>query len=213
MGLFITFEGIEGSGKTTQFELLKSYLEKMGRSVLAIREPGGSALGERIREILLNSGGVGICPVSELFLYEACRAELVRDVIGPALKNNKTVICDRFTDSTVAYQGFGRGIGIKDIELVNNMAAEGIKPDITFLLDMDPCAGLERAWKRINSTDAGVNREDRFEKEDLEFHSRVRQGYLRLAAAEPERIKVIDGARDARLIHGAICAVVDKIIR
>ncbi|MEK6530927.1 MAG: dTMP kinase [Deltaproteobacteria bacterium] len=213
MGLFITFEGIEGSGKTTQFELLKSYLEKMGRSVLAIREPGGSVLGERIREILLNSGGVGICPVSELFLYEACRAELVKDVIGPALKSNKTVICDRFIDSTIAYQGFGRGIGIKDIERVNNMAAGGVAPDVTFLLDMDPGAGLERAWKRINATNTGINREDRFEKEGLEFHSRVREGYLRLSMAEPERIKVIDGARDVRLVHGDICAVVDKIIR
>ncbi len=213
MGLFITFEGMEGSGKSTQFELLKSYLEQRGSNVLAVREPGGSVLGERIREMLLNSAGFGICPVSELFMYAACRAELVNDVIAPALKDNKIVLCDRFTDSTVAYQGFGRGIGLKDIECVNSIAAYGMKPDMTILLDIDAGQGIKRAWQRINSTNAGANREDRFEKEEMEFHERVRQGYLKIAGAEPGRIRVIDGEREISLIHSDIRGIVDEMLR
>ncbi len=200
---FITFEGIEGCGKSTQMELLKSFLEKKGRKVLAVREPGGTALGERVRAILLDSKQEPVDAWAELFLYEACRAQLVKNVIRPALEAGKTVICDRFTDSTVAYQGFGRGLDIKTIEGLNRLATGGLKPDITFLIDCDIEVGLERALSRIKEKKGA--REDRFEKEDLAFHGRVRDGYLSIAVNDPGRVRVIAAARDIASIHEEIC--------
>ncbi len=230
MGFFITIEGIEGAGKSTQMALLKEYLEKRGKKVLALREPGGTLVGEKLRAILLNTHeGETIDPLTELFLYEACRVALVRNVIKPALDAGKTVICDRFTDSTIAYQGFGRGIDIKAIETLNSLASAGVVPDITLLLDIAPEQGLKRAFKRINAK-AGLDdkhvealekqydrdfglKEDRFEKEPLEFHKKVRVGFLQMAEKEPERFKVIDGSLPADEIHGKIRGVMERLMK
>ncbi|MBI5970471.1 MAG: dTMP kinase [Deltaproteobacteria bacterium] len=205
---FITFEGVEGCGKSTQVELLKGYLEKKGFKVLLVREPGGTRLGEKVRAILLNSEGDGMAPLTELFLYEACRAELVEKVIAPALKRGVFVICDRFVDSTVAYQGFGRGLKT-DIPLLNKLASNGLTPDVTFLLDLDPEIGLKRARKRISKT---ALKEDRFEKESLDFHKRVRKGFLKIAADTPKRVRVISGDGGIPLIHNAICDIINKSV-
>ena len=213
MGLFITFEGIEGCGKTTQAGMLRDYLEGRGVSVLLVREPGSTEKGERIREILLNTEGEGLNPWAELFLYEASRAQLISTVIVPALEEGKVVISDRFTDSTLAYQGYGRGLDIDAIASLNRWASLGITPNLTFLIDCTPLVGLQRAWGRINSrATPGKHKEDRFEKEDLEFHQRVREGYLKIAEAQPQRIRLIDGERDVDTIHREICSIVDKYI-
>lgn len=208
VGGFITFEGIEGCGKSTQIELLKTYLEKKGLKVLPVREPGGTHLGERVRAILLNSEGDGMAPLTELFLYEACRAELVEKVIAPALKSGLFVICDRFSDSTVAYQGFGRGLST-DIVLLNKLASNGLTPDVTFLLDLDPEIGLKRAMKRINSK-SGL-KEDRFEKESLDFHKKVRQGFIKIAKDDPKRVRVIAADKEIPSIHKDICDIITKM--
>lgn len=233
MAIFITFEGVEGCGKSTQAALLKGHLEASGRKVVAVREPGGTLLGEKIRSILVSSEGAGMSPLTELFLYEACRAELVQKVIRPALDAGVDVICDRFCDSTLAYQGWGRGLDISAIKRLNSIATGGLVPSVTFLLDCPPEVGLSRALKRMcgdgsgsgfgNGTGDGSGSgsgsgfgdgtgdgsgEDRFEKEALSFHSNVRRGFLELAALEPDRIRVIDSNRDISLIHNEICDIV-----
>lgn len=208
MGFFITFEGIEGCGKSTQLELLKAHLERKGRSVLGVREPGGTLLGERVRSVLLNGNEEGIDPWAELFLYEACRAQLVARVIRPALAEGKVVLCDRFFDSTLAYQGFGRGLDAGKIEGLNALATGGLVPDLTFLVDCAEDVGLKRAWARINAS-AGA-REDRFEKEELAFHRRVREGFLAIAKAAP-RVKVIDGSREISTVHREICDIIEGV--
>lgn len=154
-GFFITFEGVEGCGKSTQMELLKGWFEERGEKVLAVREPGGTKLGEKVRAILLNSQGESIDPWAELFLYEACRAQLVSNVIRPALLKGLTVICDRFTDSTIAYQGYGRGLDTGAILSANALATGGLTPGVTLLIDCDPEVGLRRAWKRIEAGSPG----------------------------------------------------------
>ncbi len=214
MGLFITFEGIEGSGKSTQIELLKGYLEGRGLPVTALREPGGTALGEQVRGILLNDAdGRRIEPMAELYLYEACRAELVEEVIRPALSEGRTVICDRYVDSTVAYQGYGRGLDIDSVMAINKSAVAGVMPDITIVLDMEPAPGIERALTRIEERKlGGASAEDRFEKEALDFHSRVRDGYLKIAEAEPERVRVVDGSGEIPSIHKEICDIIGVVI-
>ncbi len=227
MGFFITFEGIEGSGKTTQMEMLKDHLEWKEKEVVAVREPGGTVLGERIRAILLNierekesldedgdedeAEAEGLDPLAELFLYEACRAQLIVHVIRPALKEDKIVICDRFIDSTVSYQSFGRGLDIKGVRPLNKWACRGVVPDVTFVIDCTPEVGLKRALKRIAANDTGP-REDRFEREDIEFHRRIRDGYLFLAKEEPARIRLVNGERDIEVIHKEICDIIEKSI-
>ena len=208
MGFFITFEGIEGCGKSTQLELLKAHLEKKGRAVFSVREPGGTLLGERVRSVLLNGTEEGIDPWAELFLYEACRAQLVAKVIRPALAQGKVVLCDRFFDSTLAYQGFGRGLDVEKIEGLNALATGGLVPDLTFLVDCAEEVGLKRAWARINAS-AGA-REDRFEKEELAFHRRVRDGFLEIARAAP-RVKVVDGSREISTVHGEIRDIIEGV--
>ena len=208
MGFFITFEGIEGCGKSTQLELLKAHLERKGRAVLSVREPGGTLLGERVRSVLLNGTEERIDPWAELFLYEACRAQLVARVIRPALAEGKVVLCDRFFDSTLAYQGFGRGLDAGKIEGLNALATGGLVPDLTFLVDCAADVGLKRAWARINAS-AGA-REDRFEKEELAFHRRVREGFLAIAGAAP-RVKVIDGSREISTVHREICDIIEGV--
>lgn len=209
MGFFITFEGIEGCGKTTQVELLKGYLEKKGKEVLKLREPGGTALGEKVRAILLNSEAEPIDPWAELFLYEACRAQIVSNVIRNALGEGKIVICDRFTDSTIAYQGYGRGLDVGSIASLNEMATGGLKPGLTILVDCDPEVGLKRAWSRIEVTSGA--KEDRFEKEDIIFHKKVREGFLKIAAQEPQRVRVVRGEAEIPSIHKEICDIIEKM--
>ena len=209
-GFFITFEGVEGCGKSTQVSLLKTYLGSLGRDVVALREPGGTMLGEAVRPILVNSSKEPIDPWAELFLYEACRAQLVKNVIRPALlKEGTIVICDRFIDSTIAYQGYGRGLDLEDIADMNFLATGGLVPDLTILLDVDAEAGLKRASARMDS--AGGLREDRFEKEAVEFHRKVRQGFLELACVYP-RFALVDGQREIPSIHKEICGIInDKV--
>ncbi len=201
MSLFITFEGIEGCGKTTQIGHLTSYFKKNQRPFLLTREPGGTQVGEKIRQILLSSDTIGIEPMAELFLYVAARIEHYRQVIAPARREGKVVLCDRFADATTVYQGFGRGLDLAWIEEIHARALENIKPDLTFLLDLPVEVGLKRAWKRLEKDQT---REDRFEKEALEFHRRIREGYLTLARKEPHRILVLDGMKDEQTLHREI---------
>jgi len=183
---FITVEGCEGCGKSTQSVLLKKYLENKGFKVILTREPGGSIVAEQVRNILLNPK-LKISPLCELMLYEAARVQHMEDIIYPNLKNGFVVICDRFTDSTVAYQGYARRIDIETIEKLNNIATSGLKPDLTFYLDVDPAVGIERARAK-KCFDNG----DRIEREDIDFHNAVRNGFLELSEKYPDRIKKIE---------------------
>jgi dTMP kinase len=201
LGFFITFEGIEGCGKTTQIRRLTAYLEGKRLPFLLTREPGGTAIGDRIRQILLSSENSRMEPVTEFFLYVAARAQHIAQVVLPALKDGKTVLCDRFTDATIAYQGYGRGLNRQWVEEIHDRFLNGLKPYRTFLLDLPVEEGLRRAWKRMENQ---AVKEDRFEKEDLAFHRRVREGYLLLARQEPNRIVVLDGMKDEQSLHREI---------
>ncbi|MBI5682919.1 MAG: dTMP kinase [Deltaproteobacteria bacterium] len=210
-GIFITFEGIEGCGKTTQIKMLREYLESKGCSIIVTREPGGTGLGEKIRTMLLNSGHEPFTAWTELFLYEACRLQIIEEVIKPALTEGRIVICDRYIDSTTAYQGYGKGLDLQTVTWINKLVAGRLLPDLTFIIDCNVETGLTRAWTRINSI-GEADKEDRFEKEGAAFHEKVRNGYLKIAANEPERIKVIDGEREIEAIHKDVCEMVDKIL-
>jgi dTMP kinase len=201
-GLFITFEGSEGSGKSTQSGKLLRYLKKKGLAVIHIREPGGTLVGEQIRKILLNLNNKTMSPLCETLLYMAARAELVRSVIKPALAQKKIIICDRFLDSTRAYQGHGLGVDMKMIEHVGKLATEGITPDITIFLDVETKTGLKRA---------GIEK-DRIERRSLSYHRRVRRGYLELARKFPLRIKIIKVDKDKNTIEKKIRILVDKFL-
>lgn len=201
MSIFITFEGIEGCGKTTQIGHLSSFFIKNKRPFLLTREPGGTEVGEEIRRILLSSNNAGMDPMTELFLYVADRIQHCRQVIAPALREGKVVLCDRFADATTVYQGFGRGLDLAWIKEIHARALENIKPDLTFLLDLPVEVGLRRAWKRLEKE---KTQEDRFEKEALDFHRRIREGYLTLARNEPGRIIVLDGTKGEEALHGEI---------
>jgi dTMP kinase len=209
---FITFEGIEGCGKTTQVELLSRLLESQGRPVLVTREPGGCAIADKIRAILLDADNHGLVPLAELFLYAAARAQHVAEVIRPALAAGKVVICDRFTDATLAYQGYGRALDLEMITTLNRCAAGELTPDLTILLDCPEKVGLERALARIQATKGA--REERFEQESLRFHRAVRNGYLLLAAADPERFVVLDGGLGIDETADAVSeAVLSRLLR
>jgi dTMP kinase len=200
-GLFITFEGGEGSGKTTQLKALLTHLRSLDRDVLETRDPGGTAIGNQVRGLLLDGENARMAALAELFLYEASRVQLVQEVIRPALAADRIVLCDRFTDSTVAYQGYGRGLDRDLIGRLNHLAANGLRPDLTLLLDLDPAVGLARVSKRL--TDSHLRR-DRLEDERLEFHQRVQAGYRALAAEEPGRLMVLDASRGILEIEGQI---------
>jgi dTMP kinase len=197
--MFITFEGIEGSGKTTQITRLKARLEATGRSVLVTREPGGCELGLTLRSILLSTKTKNLANQAELFLYLADRAQHVAEIIRPAQARGQVVLCDRFADSTVAYQGYGRNLDVGLLNTLNDVAVAGAWPQRTILLDLDAEQGLRRALARNLENDACVN-EGRFEAEELDFHSRVRQGYLALAGQHPRRFAVINAAKDAAAV-------------
>ena len=208
-GMFITFEGCEGSGKSTQSVMLYNHLLKSGRPSIHTREPGGTGLAESIRAILLNPNNT-ITPLSELMLYEAARAQHINDLIIPELAVGKIVICDRYTDATFAYQGFGRGLDRSIIKNLNNIATQGITPDLTIYLDIPVEEGLERAKKL--SKDSFVSG-DRLEREDLSFHHRVRQGYLFLAKKEPGRIKVVRTRETIAETHSEIVKIVENTLK
>lgn len=208
MSLFITFEGIEGCGKTTQIRLLAERLRRSGLDVLVTREPGGCPIADAIRSILLHPGSSALVPRAELLLYAAARAQHVDEVIRPALALGKQVLCDRFIDATVAYQGGGRALDPSLIASLNSLATNGLVPDLTLLLDMPAEEGLQRARQRNTSTPE----EDRFEREDLDFHRRVRNKYLQLAR-QHERIMVIDATGEVDAVAERIGNAVESVLR
>ena len=198
-GLFITFEGGDGCGKTTQIKLLDEYLRNKGYKTLLTREPGSIGLGEKVREILLNYDGE-VSAVCESFLFLADRAQNVDCIIKPALEEGTIVICDRHTDSSVAYQGYGRGLDIERINMLNNIATSGLKPDLTIVLDVD----VETSQARVGSE------KDRMESAGIEFFERVRQGFLEIAKQEPKRVKVVDSKQSIEEIHKQILELVGR---
>jgi dTMP kinase len=198
MGLFITFEGIDGSGKTTHLKLLYEHLLQKGIGVVWAREPGGTKVGESIRQILLHSKTTGLRPVSELLLYYASRHQNLFDNILPALEKGSWVLCDRFADASMAYQGYGRGIDLELIRQLNHLVIDQHEPDLTILMDVEPALGLARARRRNQK---GTVDEGRFEKESLQFFERVRQGYLALARENPQRVRMVDGDQPVEAVH------------
>lgn len=201
--MFITLEGIEGSGKTTQIKNICRFLENKGHDCVITREPGGTKIGKKIRSILLDPESKGMEPMAELLLYFSDRVQHVKKLINPALSAGKTVICDRYFDATMVYQGYARGLDVKLIARLHELVLEGLKPDITILLDLSPEIGLSRAWEQIdNGSRAGD--ETRFEKEALSFHQKIRAGYLELARLEPQRFRVIDASRGKNKVKTAI---------
>ncbi len=199
-GLFITFEGADGCGKTTQIELLNKYFLSKGYQTLLTREPGGKGLGEKLREILLNYDGE-VSANCESFLFLADRAQHIDCIIKPALKEGKIVLCDRHTDSTVAYQGYGRGIDLDKINYLNKLATSGLKPDLTIIFDID----IETSMKRVGKE------KDRMESAGNEFFNKVRYGYLEIAKQEPNRVKVINSADTIENIHKQVVELAEKL--
>ena len=208
--MFITLEGIEGSGKTTQIEYLVAFLKKKGNRCVTTREPGGTVIGNKIRAILLDPACKDMDAKTELLLYMADRAQHIHSLIKPSLAAGKTVLCDRYFDATVVYQGYARGLDIELIKHLHSTLLEDLKPDITILLDLPPQVGLQRAWKQLNNGQRS-NKEGRFEEEKLEFHQRVREGYLELANAEPDRFHIIDAAQDEQKVRDSIIKIIDSI--
>ncbi len=198
-GLFITFEGGDGCGKTTQINLLDKYLREKGYKTLLTREPGSKGLGEKIREILLNYDGE-VSSVCESFLFLADRAQNVDCLIKPAIEDGAIVICDRHIDSSVAYQGYGRGLDIDRIKKLNSIATSGLKPDLTIVLDVD----VETSQKRVGAE------KDRMESAGMEFFERVRQGYLEIAKQEPDRVKIVDSTQSIEEIHKQILELIQN---
>jgi len=201
-GKFITFEGPEGCGKSTQSKLLCQHLKRKGFKVIYLREPGGTRISEKIRKVLLDPGN-HITPICEMLLYMSARSQVVQQVIKPALSSGRVVVCDRFLDSTLAYQGFGLGMSIKLIRSLGNFATQGIRPDLTVFLDLPVKKGLRHRQENL----------DRIEKRPLAYHFRVRKGYLRLAALEPKRIKVVRVNKDKRLTQETIRKLTDKLLK
>ncbi|NEX14068.1 MAG: dTMP kinase [Prosthecochloris sp.] len=202
--MLITFEGIDGAGKSTQVKKLKKYLVEKGREVLTLREPGGTVVAEKIRELLLESKH-DITPMGELLLFSASRAELVQQVILPELEKSKVIILDRFFDSTTAYQGYGRGLDLNMLQKINDISTFGLQPDLTFFLDIAPEDALIRKFSEKSLPLAFENNEmDRMESSGLSFYQRVREGYLKLAIAEKKRFVLFDACADPDSIHAQI---------
>jgi dTMP kinase len=193
-GKLITFEGIDGCGKSTQMRLLGQYLTERGVGVVSTREPGGTELGRKVRSALLDGGAGSVEPLAELLLYAADRAQHVRRVILPALSLGKVVLSDRFYDATTVYQGYARGFDLDLVNQLNELATGGLKPDLTLLFDLDVETGLKRTMRRGDGTGVTADGPDRLDQEPVEFHERVRQAYLDIAAREPERFRVIPSA-------------------
>jgi len=200
-GLLVTFEGIEGSGKSTQVELTRAYVEEQGYPCLVTKEPGGSPLGKEIRGFLLDRKDLRIDPLAELFLIETDRAQHVLEVLRPALDHGRIILCDRYTDATIAYQGYARGLDIAVIAQMNHWATGGLTPQCTIVLDCPVEVGMARA-----------KGEDRFEREDRRFHQQVREGYLRIAQEEPRRVKVVSGEGEQSVIQGKIRKIIRPLL-
>jgi len=207
--MFITLEGIEGSGKTTQICRLVKFFEARGIECIATRQPGGTLIGENIRSILLDPANSALEPLAELLLYMADRAQHINELIRPALKMGKTVICDRYFDATLVYQGFARGLSIELIGQLHQLLFDDLKPDVTLLLDLPPQVGLERAWQQLNNGQRSGD-ESRFEAEAVAFHEKVRAGYLELARLEPERFRIIDAAQTQNQVFAAMRGIVSS---
>lgn len=205
---FITFEGIEGSGKTTQIRRLSDHLRERGYQVVQTREPGGCPIADAIRAILLDADNQALVPTAELLLYAAARAQHIEEVIRPALAEGCIVLCDRFTDATLAYQGYGRGLSLRLIDQLNDVARGAIEPDLTLLFDLPVGTGLHRAQQRIQGMSGPA--EDRFEQESLAFHERVRQGYLTLSGSHPLRFQRIAADESPDKVFAEVVAVVEK---
>lgn len=201
-GLFITFEGADGCGKTTQLQLLKTYLENKGYEIVVTREPGGKGLGEKFREILLNYDGV-VSDRCESFLFLADRAQNIDTIVKPAVSSGKIVLCDRHIDSSVAYQGYGRGLNIEEIKKLNSIATGRMLPDLTLVFDIDIETSMQRVGKE----------KDRMESSGNEFFNRVRNGYLELAKQEPERIKVVDSRGSIEEIHAKVVDILKNLCK
>jgi len=203
-GKLITFEGSEGSGKSTQIDLISKYLKKRRKSVIFVREPGGVSISEKIRKILLDVKNRGMCKEVETMLYMAARAQLVEEVIAPALRKGKIVLCDRFLDSTVVYQGYGSGVDINFIKKIGEVITQQIKPDLTFIFDIDAKHGLSRIKRK----------KDRIERRALQYHKRVRGGYRKIAKLNPKRVKLIDSQkRSKEEIHKIVVNHIDRLLR
>ena len=200
-GLFITFEGADGCGKTTQLKLLAEYLTNKGLEVIITREPGAKGLGEKVREILLNYDGE-VSDRCESFLFLADRAQHIDMIINPAIAQGKVVLCDRHTDSSVAYQGYGRGLSIDRINMLNNLAVNGRYPDMTLVFDID----IETSMKRVG------DEKDRMESAGMEFFNRVRDGYLEIAKQEPNRVKVLDARKSIDEIHKDVIELIEELL-
>jgi dTMP kinase len=209
--MFISFEGIEGSGKTTHAKHSVKFLQDKGFDCVFTREPGGTRIGEKIRAILLDPLSKDMDPLTELLLYTADRAQHITEYILPFLSEGKMVLCDRYFDATMAYQGFARGLDIRLIEKMHQLMFDDLKPDITLLLDLPPEIGLDRAWKQINNG-GRISQETRFEEERLSFHSRVRKGYLELSRLEPERFRIIDASKDEPEVRQEIIKILEAEI-
>jgi dTMP kinase len=201
-GFFITFEGIEGSGKSTQIGILARYLTRKGHRVIVTREPGGTRFGEQIRKILLSVRNHRLDPRAELLLYLASRTQHLEEIIRPALRKGRVVLCDRFSDATLAYQGFGRRLDMKFVQPAVHYAAKGMTPDLTLLLELDVRKGLNRVRHR--------GRSNRLDQEQRAFHERVRSGYLRLARKDRRRIKMVEASRDPKTVADEIRRMVDR---
>ncbi len=215
-GKFITFEGLDGCGKSTQVEKLASVLRMQGHSVVVTREPGGTATGEKIRNVLLDSSTVGLSPFAELALMFASRAQHIKEIIQPSLASGQIVLCDRFTDSTEAYQGGGRKLGMKPVLDLHRILCGDLQPELTILMDSDVNASVERARRRNMHKVAdrsGETDENRFEQESQKFFERVQEAYLRIAAREPQRIAVVNARGPAAETHKNIVEIVRSKLR
>jgi len=214
---FITVEGLDGCGKSTQIEKLANVLRAQGTSIVVTREPGGTAVGERVRQLLLDTGTSGLDPLAELALMFASRAQHIREVIQPALSHGQIVLSDRFTDSTEAYQGGGRKLGSEPVLALHRILCGGLQPDLTILMDSDVAASVERARRRNKSRSSengsGKLDENRFEQESRAFFGRVRQKYLEIAAREPQRVHVVDARGSADDTHRKILEIVSHKLK
>jgi dTMP kinase len=210
-GVFITFEGIDGCGKSTHIASLAGHLSALGFTPVVTFEPGGTKFGAQVRSLVLSQETAGLGAVAELMLYAADRAEHVRTLIGPALQNGRLVLCDRFTDSSMAFQGYGRGLDLELIDDLNRIATGGLEPDLTILLDLDPTQAALRLESRILRAPENESA-DRFDQETLDFHYRVREGYLKLCQTRPGRIRLIDSSGQTELVQERIRTEVQPLI-